>query len=58
MTQNLVKKLKGGIANGYFDTVAAIAIVLKLLYGFNDVNWDQYSIEDKKAILEKANRQE
>ena len=54
MTQNLVKKLQGGIANGYFDTVAAIAIVLKLLYGFNDVNWDQNSIEDKKAILEKA----
>ena len=54
MTQNLVKKLEGGIANGYFDTVAAIAIVLKLLYGFNDVNWDHHSVEDKKAILEKA----
>jgi hypothetical protein len=50
MTQNLAKKLKGGIANGYFDAVAAVAVVLKLLYGFNDVNWDQHgvhSLEDK-----------
>jgi hypothetical protein len=41
MTLNLVKRIQvGGIANGYFDVVAAVAVVLKLLYGLNDVNWD------------------
>jgi hypothetical protein len=40
MVSKLALRLSGGISNGYFDIVAAVAVVLKLLYGFNDVNWD------------------
>lgn len=58
MTLNLVKKLKGGIANGYFDSVAAVAIVLKLLYGFNDVSWERWSLQERQDILKRAKAQD
>ena len=31
---------EGVIANGYFDVAGVIAVVIKLLYGLNDCNWD------------------
>jgi hypothetical protein len=59
MTLNLVKRIKGqGIANGYFDVVAAVAVVLKLLFGLNDVNWDQNGAKSMgKGFLEKVKKE-
>ena len=59
MTLNLVKRIKGGrIANGYFDVVAAVAVVVKLLYGLNDVNWDQNGAKSMgSGFLEKVKKE-
>eukprot|EP00356_Strombidium_inclinatum_P004041 CAMPEP_0170500180 /NCGR_PEP_ID=MMETSP0208-20121228/34025_1 /TAXON_ID=197538 /ORGANISM="Strombidium inclinatum, Strain S3" /LENGTH=159 /DNA_ID=CAMNT_0010778095 /DNA_START=2186 /DNA_END=2665 /DNA_ORIENTATION=+ len=37
-----LKVVDFGCNNGYFDVCAVVATALKMLYAFNDVNWDSF----------------